>query len=117
MVKGVCSLVGLANAWIHIAHCVRERETDSSGLWDNPLRLEFLAKQVGEFASSGKVAPCGEERTRVFPGVAFEILLPLGGGLAAQLIVYQWLFQTCEASGGAVEDHPRGRRGGSCVLQ
>ena len=59
---------------------------------------------------------CGEEPTRVFPGAFFEILLHIGGGLAAQVIltVVQKSTNSCprraKTSGGAVDDRVRGRR-------
>ena len=45
-------------------HCVREREIDFERLvGQNLWRVEFLVKQVGEFASFGEVhpetVPCG----------------------------------------------------------
>ena len=87
--------------------------------------LESLVKQVGDFASSGKVGfhSCGEEPTRVFPGAVSEILLHIGGRLAAQLIltVVRKLTNGCprraRTSGGTVDDRERGRRRGGGVLQ
>ena len=71
-------------------HFVRERESKIERLvGQNLWRLESLVKQVGEFATSGKVETvlCGEERPPVFPGVVCEMVLHIGGRLAAQLIV------------------------------
>ena len=59
-------------------HCARERESDFERLvGQNLWRLDSLVKQVGDFASSGKVGtvPCGEEPTRASPGAVFEMLL------------------------------------------
>ena len=56
---------------------MRERESDFGRLVGQSLwRLESLVKQVGEFASSGKLetVPCGEELPRVFPGVAYMLV-------------------------------------------
>ena len=59
----------------------------------------------------------------MYPGVAFEILLPLGGVLAAQFVVAfaQCVINGCSrrtrASGGGTEDRPLGRRRGGGVLQ
>ena len=72
------ALVGRWNAFVSELHCVRERETGLERLvGQNRWRIESFVKEVGEFASSGKVHPeivlCGEERPRVFP-VGFEVL-------------------------------------------
>ena len=99
------ALVGRWSALVSEVHCVRKRESDFERLvGQNVWRLESLVKQVEGFASSGRAdtVPCGTEPRRVFPGAAFEILLPIGGRLAAQLILtvgqifYQWLSQTCK---------------------
>ena len=84
------ALVGNWSALVSEPHCVRERESDFERLvGQNLWRLESLVKQVGYFASSGRDDPvlCGKEPRRVFPGAAFEILLHIGGRLAAQLIL------------------------------
>ena len=48
-----------------------------------------LLDRSGDFASSDKADTvfCCEEPTCVLPGAVFEILLHIGGGLAAQLIL------------------------------
>ena len=84
------ALVGRWSVLVSEPHCVKERESDSEPfVGQNIWRLESLVKQVGDFASSGKVdtVTCGEEPTRVFPGAVFEILRQIGGGLATQLIL------------------------------
>ena len=84
------ALVGRWTAPVSEPHCVRERESDFERLvGQNLWRLEFLVKQVGDFASSGKVdeVPRGEERARLFQGAVAEILLDISGGLATQLIL------------------------------
>ena len=105
---------------------MRKRESDFERLvGQNLWRLESLVKQVEGFASSARddTVLCGEEPTRVFPGAAFEILLHVGGRLAAHLIltVGQKFTNGCprraRTSGGAVDDRLRGRRGGGGVLQ
>ena len=89
----VASLPKRSGRWsapVSEPHCVRERETAFERLvGQNILRPQSLVKQVGDFASPGKVEaiPCGEERPHVFPGAVSEILLHVGGGLAAQLTV------------------------------
>ena len=70
-------------------HCERERASDfERHVGQNLWRVESLVKQVGDFASSGKADfySRGEVPTRVLQGAVFEILLHIGGGLAAQLI-------------------------------
>ena len=82
------ALVGRWSAPVSEPYCVRERESDFERLvGQNLWRLESLVKQVGDFASSGKTdtVPYGEESTRLFPRAVFEILLHIGGRLAAQL--------------------------------
>ena len=49
------ALVGRSSAPVSERHCSRERKTDSERLEGQ--RLESLVKQVGQFASSGKVYP------------------------------------------------------------
>ena len=70
-------------------HCERERASDFEGhVGQNLWRLESFVEQVGDFAFSGTADfySRGEGLTRVLQGAVFEILLNIGGGLAAQLI-------------------------------
>ena len=102
---------------------MREQESDFERLvGQNLWRLESLVKQVGDFASSGKAdaVPCGEEPTRVFPGAVFEILLHIGGGLAAQLIltvVQNFFLMAVPAVQGRVVARSPWRRWHSSVIQ
>ena len=105
----LCSVVGLGwSAPVSKPHCVRS-----------------LVKQVGESASSGKshLGTGAEDSPNVFPGVVFEVILNLGGGLTAQFVpaLGQRVINGCprrtRASDGAAEDRPRGHRGGGGVLQ
>ena len=76
----------------------------SSGSWD---RIFGGSSRSSNRSASlphpeANTVPCGEELPRVFLGVAFEILLHIGGGIGSSLdcddhsVVYQWLLQTCE---------------------
>ena len=67
-------------------HCERERASDFERHFGQ--NLESFVEQGGDFASSGTADfySRAEELTRVLQGAVFEILLYIGGGLAAQLI-------------------------------
>ena len=116
------ALVSRWSAPVSEHHCVRERATDLSGSWDttsggsSPLsnrseRLFHAEKYIPRL-------PCGEKRSRVFPGVAFKVLLHLGGGLAAPFVVAigQCVINGCSrriwASCCTAEARPRRRGGG-----
>ena len=105
------------NAPVSEPHCEKERESDFERLvGQNFWRLESLVKQVGLcLIWKSRFYSRGEEPTRVLQGAVSEILMHIGGGLAAQLIltVVQKLTsgfpRRARTSGGTDDDRVRRR--------
>ena len=105
-------------------HCERDENLMSSDLLYRTSGDSNFVMQVGDSSSSGHAAFyfLGEEPTRVLQRAIFEILLHIGGGLAAQLIltVVQKFTNVCSrrarTSGGTVDDRVRRRRRGRGIL-